>query len=112
PSARATTSRRPSGKTASRSRAPATPTRRVERRLFVLGAGASYAAGLPDADSLASQLFGYIGNAPWERVRNRPPYAYFAPLNAVLRTAMRDLQSVDGPQSRWAIAGIFDRFGE
>ena len=84
----------------------------MERRLFVLGAGASYAAGLPDADSLAAQLFGYIGNAPWEPVRNRPPYAYFKPLNAVLETTMREQQSEDGPQGRWAIAAIFDRFGE
>ena len=40
-------------------------------RLFIVGADASYAAGLPGAGQLSGHLLGYTGNAPWEIIRNQ-----------------------------------------
>jgi hypothetical protein len=56
-----------------------------------------------------SQLFGYIGNAPWESVRNRPPHSYFNPLSGVLVRVLRELQT-GGAQSRWPMDAAFERF--
>jgi len=81
------------------------------RRLFILGAGCSYAAGLPDGDRLAGNLFGYAGGAVWEVVYNKFPAAYWAPLLNQLGRVMRDLAQ-GGLQSRWALDRVFDRFHE
>jgi len=79
------------------------------RRLFILGAGASYAAGLPDGGRLPGHLFGYIGGAPWEVVRNRPPYEYFNPLYNTLFQVLREL-ATGGPQSAWPLDDVFKSF--
>lgn len=79
--------------------------------MFILGAGCSYAAGLPDGDRLAGQLFGYVGGAPWEIVYNRPPDPYWAPLYGVLWKVLGELAE-GGMQSRWALDRVFDRFHE
>ncbi len=81
------------------------------RRLFILGAGCSYAAGLPDGDRLAAHLFGFSGGAPWEIIRNRLPDAYWRPLLGPLHQVMREL-AAGGMQSRWALDQVFDRFHE
>lgn len=81
------------------------------RRLFILGAGCSYAAGLPDGDRLSTHLFGYVGGAPWEIVYNRPPGDYWRPLLGALQHVLRELAD-GGPQSRWALDRVFDRFHE
>jgi hypothetical protein len=81
------------------------------RRLFILGAGCSYAAGLPDGDRLAGQLFGYVGGAPWEVVYNRPPNNYWNPLSATLHQVLAEIAD-GGMQSRWALDRVFDRFHE
>jgi hypothetical protein len=77
----------------------------------VIGAGASYAAGLPDANRLPGHVFGYIGNAPWEIVRNKPPKAYFDPLSAVLLRVLQEL-ATGGPQEKWPMDAVFERFAE
>jgi hypothetical protein len=88
-----------------------TPRHSTKHRLFVIGAGASYAAGLPDANRLPAHVFGYIGNAPWEVVHNRPPDSYFNPLSAVLQSVLKEL-STGGPQEKWPMDAVFERFGE
>jgi hypothetical protein len=82
-----------------------------KRRLLILGAGCSYAAGLPDGDRLPGHLFGYVGGAPWEIVYNKPPGAYWAPLYGALHGVLGELAD-GGPQSRWALDRVFDRFHE
>ena len=81
----------------------------ARRRLFILGAGASYAAGLPDGGTLLGHLFGYGGGAPWEVVYNRPPDEYWAPLLPELYTVMEELYG-GTPQSRWPLDELFGRF--
>lgn len=81
-----------------------------ERRLFIIGAGASYASGLPDAGQLSGHLLGYTGNAPWEVIRNQPPKSYFAPLSAVLFQVLGELAT--GEQERWPLDRVFERFYE
>jgi hypothetical protein len=83
----------------------------TKHRLFVIGAGASYAAGLPDANHLSAQLYCYIGNAPWEVVHNRPPSSYFNALDAELHQVLKEL-STGGPQGKWPMDAVFERFGE
>jgi hypothetical protein len=80
-----------------------------KRRLFILGAGCSYAAGLPDGGTLSGHLFGYTGGAPWEVVYNKPPAAYWKPLMGTLHSVLRELAD-GGEQSRWALDRVFDRF--
>jgi hypothetical protein len=79
--------------------------------LFIVGAGASYAAGLPDAGQLPGHLLGYTGNAPWEFVRNQPPKAYFASLSAVLFRVLGELAAGEARQ-RWPLDEVFERFHE
>lgn len=79
------------------------------RRLFILGAGASYAAGVPDGGALLGHLFGYAGGAPWEIVYNRPPNEYWAPLLRELYTVVQALHG-GTPQSRWPLDELFGRF--
>jgi hypothetical protein len=81
----------------------------AERRLFIVGAGASYATGLPDAGELPGHLFGYIGNAPWEIIRNQPPKSYFAPLSATLFRVLGELAAGEARQ-RWPLDEVFERF--
>jgi len=79
------------------------------RRLIILGAGCSYAAGLPDGDRLATHLLGYVGGAPWEIVYNKFPSEHWAPLYHFLLNVLAELAE-GGPQSRWKLDRIFDRF--
>lgn len=81
-------------------------------RLFILGAGASYSAGLPDGGTLAAHLFGFAGGTYWEVVRNKLPADYWRPLLVALDGVFRELPKLsdDGSQSRWALDEIFERF--
>lgn len=79
------------------------------RRLFILGAGCSYAAGLPDGDRLTGHLAGYVGASLWEVVYNKFPKEYWAPLLSALFEAMRETAH-GGPQDRWPLDRVFDRF--
>lgn len=99
------------GKTAKRKTIarPGDAARVKTRRLLILGAGCSYAAGLPDGDRLTGHLAGYVGASPWEVVYNKFPNEYWAPLFSALFDAMRDLAR-GGPQDRWALDQVFDRF--
>ncbi len=78
-------------------------------RLFILGAGASYAAGLPDGDRLLSHLFGYIGGTPRGFVDNSLPYEYWGPLYDTLFQILREL-ATGGRQSTWPLDDVFDLF--
>lgn len=44
------------------------------RRLFIIGAGASYACGVPDAGTILPQLWGYVSSKVFDLpIRNKPP---------------------------------------
>jgi hypothetical protein len=62
----------------------------TERRLIVLGAGASYAAGLPAADTVLGHLFQYAFGV-FPVIPNRTPQSVFSPLLPILDRAMRDV---------------------
>jgi hypothetical protein len=79
--------------------------------LFILGAGASYAAGLPDGGTLPGHLFAFVGGGPWEVVRNKPPNDYYARLQASLFAVLQEL-AAGGYQSRWPLDEVFGRFHE
>jgi hypothetical protein len=80
------------------------------RRLFILGAGASYAAGLPDASRLAGPLVAYV-RGPFEVVYNRPPAGYFDPMFSALIQVLAE-ESGDEPRSKWPLDFVFRRFNE
>jgi hypothetical protein len=76
-----------------------------QRRLIVLGAGAS---GLPDAATVIPQLF-YYCRGPIPPIRNRGPFALFDPLAPSLIEAMRSTGILQG--SRWPLDAICEWFG-
>lgn len=79
-----------------------------QRRLFILGAGASYAAGLPDAGTLSLQLSAYA-YGPFEVVYNRLPGKYFDPMVSVLFDVLKEDPGT-GPRSRWPLDFVFNGF--
>lgn len=79
------------------------------RRLIVLGAGASYGAGLPDASLIAGHLFNFC-KGPILPIRNRTPLALFDPLVPALIASMRSTGVLKG--ERWPLDAICGWFGE
>jgi hypothetical protein len=74
-------------------------------RLFIVGAGASYGAGLPDANRVLTHLVGYM-TGPWMPVANRSPMAYFEPLVAPLIEIARRF----GGGERFPLDEVTDHF--
>jgi hypothetical protein len=84
---------------------------RPRRRLFILGAGASYGAGLPDGGRLPGHVISYL-TGPYEIVRHRAPWDYFHPLTDILKRVVYDEQSTGRPQWTWPLDGVFTRMLE
>jgi SIR2-like domain len=83
----------------------------MRRRLFILGAGASYGAGLPDGGRLPSHVMSYL-TGPYEIVRHRAPWDYFAPLTDILMRVVFQEQSTGRPQWTWPLDRVFARMLE